>query len=145
MIVVNFYITFFFFVFLSFSGCTKGTWRFPGQGSNQSCSCWPTPRPQQCQISATAMPDLSHICNLHHSSWQRQILNPLSRLGIEPTSSWILVGFVTAEPPQELPLGLCFLSASYVLLSNPHSLPSPHEVLSFLSVKQAQAQTLGPG
>ena len=24
------------------------------------------------------MPDPSHICNLHHSSWQRGILNPLS-------------------------------------------------------------------
>ena len=27
---------------------------------------------------ATAMWDPSRICNLHHSSWQRQILNPLS-------------------------------------------------------------------
>jgi len=27
---------------------------------------------------ATAMPDLSYICDLHHSSWQHQILNPLS-------------------------------------------------------------------
>ena len=26
---------------------------------------------------AMAMPDLSHVCNLHHSSWQRWILNPL--------------------------------------------------------------------
>ena len=27
---------------------------------------------------ATAMQDLSHVCiNLHHSSWQHQILNPL--------------------------------------------------------------------
>ena len=25
--------------------------------------------------TATAMPDLSHICDLHHSSWQRQSLN----------------------------------------------------------------------
>ena len=28
--------------------------------------------------TAAAMPDLSHICNLHHSSQQRQILNPLN-------------------------------------------------------------------
>ena len=28
--------------------------------------------------TATAMPDPSHICDLHHSSWQRQVLNPLS-------------------------------------------------------------------
>ena len=27
---------------------------------------------------ATAMPDRSSICDLHHSSWQRQILNTLS-------------------------------------------------------------------
>ena len=27
---------------------------------------------------ATATPDPSRVCDLHHSSWQRQILNPLS-------------------------------------------------------------------
>ena len=26
---------------------------------------------------ATAMRDLSHVCDPHHSSWQRQILTPL--------------------------------------------------------------------
>ena len=29
-------------------------------------------------ITVTAMPDPSRACNLHHSSWQRWILNPLS-------------------------------------------------------------------
>ena len=29
-------------------------------------------------ITATATPDLSRICDLHCSSWQRWILNPLS-------------------------------------------------------------------
>ena len=28
---------------------------------------------------AEATPDPSHICNLHHSSWQCQILDPLSK------------------------------------------------------------------
>ena len=28
--------------------------------------------------TATAMPDPTHICNLHHSSWQRWIIYPLS-------------------------------------------------------------------
>ena len=28
--------------------------------------------------TATAMPDPSHICSLHHSSWQHRILNPLT-------------------------------------------------------------------
>ena len=30
--------------------------------------------------TATATRDLSHICDLHHSSWQRQFLNPLSKV-----------------------------------------------------------------
>ena len=29
--------------------------------------------------TTTATPDPSHICDLHHSSWQHQILNPLSK------------------------------------------------------------------
>ena len=28
--------------------------------------------------TARAASDPSHICNLHHSSWQRRIINPLS-------------------------------------------------------------------
>ena len=28
--------------------------------------------------TARALQDLSHICDLHHSSWQCQIINPLS-------------------------------------------------------------------
>ena len=41
-------------------------------GSNQSYSCWTTPQPP-------ATPDPSHICDLHHSLWQCQILNPRSK------------------------------------------------------------------
>ena len=45
--------------------------------------------------TATAAQDLSHICDLHHSLWQDQILSPLSeRAGIETVSSrtlcWVL-------------------------------------------------------
>ena len=43
---------------------------------------------------ATAMQGPSLVCNLHHSSQQCRILNPLSEAGIEPTSSWILVEFM---------------------------------------------------
>ena len=39
---------------------------------------------------------------LHHGSWQRRILNPVIEPGMEPMSSWILVGFITAEPQREL-------------------------------------------
>ena len=31
--------------------------------------------------TATATPDLSHVCDLHHSSQQCWILNPLSEAG----------------------------------------------------------------
>ena len=52
--------------------------------------------------TATATRDPSPFCDLHDSSWQCQILN--LRPGIEPASSWILVGFVStdAEPQSEL-------------------------------------------
>jgi len=35
----------------------------------------------QLQAYATEMPDLSHVCDLHHSSWQHWILNPLGWAG----------------------------------------------------------------
>ena len=44
--------------------------------------------------TATAMPDSSHICKLHHSSWQCPILNPLTkardRTHILMDTSWVL-------------------------------------------------------
>ena len=48
------------FVFCFLKGSTFGIWKFP-------------------DATATATPpDLSHICDLHHSSWQCRIFNPLS-------------------------------------------------------------------
>ena len=43
----------------------------------------------QTTVTATAMPDSSFICNLHHSSWQCQIFNPLSRFR---DRTWVLMG-----------------------------------------------------
>ena len=75
-------------IYLSFSGCTCSIWKFPGQGSDYT--------------TAKAMRDPSHhICDLHRSSQQRWILNPLSKARIKSASSWILLGFVTAEPVWE--------------------------------------------
>ena len=48
--------------------------------------------------TATAMPDPSCVFDLHRSSRQHQILNPLShwaRPGMELSSSWILIRFLT--------------------------------------------------
>ena len=59
--------------------------------------------------TATAMPDASHICNLHHSSWQRQILNPQSKARdgthILMDTRWIHL------PRREPPCCLFFVSA----------------------------------
>ena len=32
-------------------------------------------------VTATVTQDLNHVCDLHHSSWKSQILNPLSKAG----------------------------------------------------------------
>ena len=44
-------------------------------------------------ITAAAVPDPSHICDLYHSSQQSQILNPLSeakdRTGVPIDTSWV--------------------------------------------------------
>ena len=52
--------------------------------------------------TATATPDLYHVCNLHHSSGHSGSLTHWAWSGIEPSSSWILAGFITAEPRPEL-------------------------------------------
>ena len=100
------------FAFPSASGCMgfeKEMW---------TCSLPPTPTPpvflgphlQHMEVprlgvqselqlpaytTATATQDLSHICDLPHSSRQCRILNPLSEPGIELPSSRILLGFLT--------------------------------------------------
>ena len=50
--VLGFFVCLFVCLFVCFciQGHTHGIWRFPGQGSNQSCSHQPTPQPQQRQI-----------------------------------------------------------------------------------------------
>ena len=52
--------------------------------------------------TATATPDLSRVCDLHHSSWQCRILNPLNEARDRTHTSWFLVGFVSAVLQREL-------------------------------------------
>ena len=56
----------------------------------------------QAYTTATATPGPRHVYDLHHSSRQYRILNPLGP-GIEPASSWVLVKFISAEPRRERP------------------------------------------
>ena len=53
--------------------------------------------------TATAMPDLSHVCNLHHSSQQRWILNPPSEARDQTHVLMILVRLISSSPQGELP------------------------------------------
>ena len=54
----------------------------------------------QLPANATATPtrDLSHVCDLYHSSQHYQSLTHWESPGIEPMSSWIIVKFITIEP-----------------------------------------------
>ena len=67
--------SFWFCYFFSFYSCTCGTWRVPGQGSDQSCSCRPISQPWQHRIQA-----MSCVCNPHCSLRQHRILNPPSEV-----------------------------------------------------------------
>ena len=58
--------------------------------------------PAIATVIAMATQDLSCICDLHHSSWQCQILNHWARPGIKIEPSWILVRFITNESQEEL-------------------------------------------
>ena len=51
---------------------------------------------------ATAMPDLSCLWDLHHSSWQGGSSTHWARPGIEHATSWFLVRFISAVPGREL-------------------------------------------
>ena len=44
-----------------------------------------------------ATQDPSHVCDLHHAHGHSGSLTHCVRSGIEPMSSWILGGFITAE------------------------------------------------
>ena len=61
-----------FFVFLPFLGLLRQHMEVPRLGV--SLELLPP-----ASTTATAMPDPSLVCNLHHSSRQRRILNPLSK------------------------------------------------------------------
>ena len=82
-------------------------------GSNQSCSCWPTPQPQKCRIWAAPATYITAHGNARS-------LTHWARLGIKPTSPWILVGFVshwaTRRTPKTLVLNHCDLKEQGHLL-----------------------------
>ena len=76
------------------------------RGSNQSYSCWPMPQPQQRGIwTASATYTTTH--------GNAGSLTPWARPGIEPTTSWFLIGFISTTPQGELPNKLFKCSSSF--------------------------------
>ena len=69
-----------------------------------------------------ATQDLSHICDLHHSSRQRQILNPMIEARDRTWNPMVPSRFVSAAPRRELPQSMKMKLASWRLL--PFSSPS---------------------
>ena len=61
---------FFFFLYFVFLGLHPRHMEVPRLGVESGLA----------YTTATATPDLSHICDLHCSSWQPRILNPLSNV-----------------------------------------------------------------
>ena len=57
---------------------------------------------------ATVMPDLSCICDLHHSSWQHSVLNPQSKARdgthILMDTSWVPFHWATTGTPKWMAL-----------------------------------------
>ena len=88
--------------FCHFLGHSHNTWRFPGQGSNRSCSHQPTPEPQQLGIqAASATYTTAHGNARSPTHWARP--------GTEPATSWFLVRFhctTTGTPLSPLELSL---------------------------------------
>ena len=71
----------------------------------------------QLRATATAMPDLSFVCDRHHSSWQHSTLNCYTTAqGLnEPASSWILVRLVAAATVGTTGGGFC-VDISFLLI-----------------------------
>ena len=69
------------------------------RGLNRSCSCRPTPQAQQCGTRAkSATYTTAHGNTRSLTHWTRP--------GIQPTTSWLLVGFISNAPWWELQV--CF-------------------------------------
>ena len=71
-------------------------WKFPGKGSNQSCTCQPAPQPQQYQVWAASATNTTAHGNTRSLTTERG-------QGSKPISSWILVRFLTCWTAMRTP------------------------------------------
>ena len=78
---VSFFFSFSFFLFTSTPVANRSS---QARGQIRAAA--------ETYTTATAMQDPSRICDLHHSLWQYQILNPLNEARDRTASSWRLHG-----------------------------------------------------
>ena len=89
------------FFFLIFLGPHPAHMEVLRLGSNWSYSCWPKPQPSQPQIQASS----ATYTTAHDNTGS---LTHWVRPGIKPTSSQMLVRFISTEPQWELPKSTSF-------------------------------------
>ena len=77
------YVCMYLFIYLLCRATPTAYGGSQARGSNQSCSCRPTPQPQQCWVQAVSV-----IYTTAHDNTGS--LTYWVRSGIEPESSWIL-------------------------------------------------------
>ena len=76
---------------------------YGGSQAAWSCSCWPTPQPQQCRIRAASVTYTTAQGNPGS-------LTCWARPGMEPTSSWMLIRFINRGATTGTPFVALFLS-----------------------------------
>jgi len=69
-----FFLFFFFFFFCLFGAAAEA------YGSSQSSSLIRAESADLCHTHSSTRSEPSHVCNLHHCSWQHWILNPLNEV-----------------------------------------------------------------
>ena len=93
---VNFYRFFVLFCFLFFLGLHPQHTEVPRLGVESKLQLWLRPQPQQHGIQVASVT----YTTVHGNAGS---LTHLARPGIKPTSSWILVRFISTAPHWELP------------------------------------------
>ena len=110
-----------FFCLFAFSAAPMAYGGSQARGSNQSYSCWPTTTESELQLlayynRATATLDPRHVCDIHHSSWQCRILNPLSKARDQTHNLMVPSRISSVEPRWELLVYTFYFKMYFVYL-----------------------------
>ena len=92
---------------------------------------------------ATATPDLSRTCKLHHSSWQRRILNPRGQgSNLHPHGYWLGLLPLSHNRSSSHPLYIIFIPTPWSVNPLPSGLMQSEKALGARGSLQAESQVL---